>query len=602
MSSTDPSVSDARREPEAAAVRAELERVVTSGCFQLAGRAKDFLTYVVEETLAGRADRLKGYTIGVEVFGRAAAEFDAQNDPLVRVEAGRLRRRLVEYYASEGLGNRMRIGLPRGGYAAEFTFTPAAQPEAFLPETSPLAVPVRSRRSRRRGAALIVAGVGLAVIALFWFVRVEWPDGRLGPDRATAVDDAATSLPGRATLRGPKLLVVPFANLNGAGELDYFAYGISDEIVLSLMDFDVLVVMAARDHGSDGGREDLTKSSADGSVAYVLTGSVRSSADRVRITARLVAAETGVQLWSQAFDETLDVKTLVAIQEKIARSVASATARPFGPIFSQEAAKAARKPAERLDTYDCVLRYRYYFHTLDAKEHRQTTACFERAVLQEPNLADAWAGVSLLYLDEYLYGYDAQTRGPDALTRAHEAALKACDIEGENRLGILALARVRFALGDVDGFERASERLLALSPNNPDDLIVIAGLRGIAGDWDRALPLVEQAAALIGRDRSSLIAMVTALRALQIGDYQDALARALEMDAPNWYMSQMILAAAAALAGRDDIAQRAVARLGMLNTAAAGDARALLEKWNPNEVLLAHVLEGLNAAGIHSPH
>jgi hypothetical protein len=113
---------------------------------------------------------------------------------------------------------------------------------------------------------------------------------------------------------------------------------------------------------------------------------------------------------------------------------------------------------------------------------------------------------------------------------------------------------------------------------------------------------VEQATALTGRDRNSVIAIVTALHALQTGDYQEALARALETDTPNWHVSQLILAAAAALAGRDDIAQRAVARLRVLNPGAGGDARALLEKWNPNEVLLAHVLEGLNAAGIHSPH
>ena len=438
-------------------------------------------------------------------------------------------------------------------------------------------------------------------MALFWFVRAEWPRSGLGSDRVTAVAAAAAPVPAVASSRGPKLLVVPFANLNGGGDLDYFAYGISEEIVLSLMDFDVRVVMIARDHGGAGAQEDLPKLPADSSVDYVLTGSVRNSADRIRITARLLAAETGVQLWGQAFDEALDVKTLVAIQEKIAERVASATAQPFGPIFKQEAAKAARKPAELLDTYDCVLRYRYYRRTLDAMGHKQSTACFERAVTQEPNLADAWAGLSLVYIDEYLFGYNAQ-RAPDALTRARDAALKACDIEGANRLAILALARVRFALRDVDGFERASERLLALSANNPDDLIVIAGLRGIAGDWDRALPLVEQATALTGRDRNAFIAMVTALHALQTGDYPEALARALEMDTPNWHVSQLILAAAAALAGRDDIAQRAIARLRALSPATAGDARALLEKWNPNEVLLTRVLEGLNAAGIQSSH
>ena len=225
MSSTGRSASDPRREPEAAAVRAELERVVASRCFQLAGRAKDFLTYVVEETLAGRADRLKGYTIGVEVFGRPAADFDAQNDPLVRVEAGRLRRRLIEYYADEGRGDPVRIGLPRGGYAAEFTYAADAAPEPSEGESaleaSQVATPAPSRRSRPRAAALVVAAFGLAVLAVFWLVRAERVDGGRSPERAAAVDAAAPSLPGLPTARGPKLLVVPFANLNGTGDLDY---------------------------------------------------------------------------------------------------------------------------------------------------------------------------------------------------------------------------------------------------------------------------------------------------------------------------------------------------------------------------------------------
>src|SRR5690606_27579458 len=100
-------------------VAAELRRILSSRCFEQAGRASEFLRYVVEQSLAGNADRLKGYTIAVEVFDKPA-DFDAQSDPLVRVEAGRLRRRLAEYYADEGAANPVRISLPRGRYAPEF--------------------------------------------------------------------------------------------------------------------------------------------------------------------------------------------------------------------------------------------------------------------------------------------------------------------------------------------------------------------------------------------------------------------------------------------------------------------------------------------------
>ncbi len=94
---------------------AALTRVLGSEVFESAGRAREFLTFIVQETLAGRGDRLKGYSIAVQVFERPA-DFDAQTDPLVRVEAGRLRRRLAEYYQSQGREDAVRIELPRGGY------------------------------------------------------------------------------------------------------------------------------------------------------------------------------------------------------------------------------------------------------------------------------------------------------------------------------------------------------------------------------------------------------------------------------------------------------------------------------------------------------
>ena len=161
-----------RSKPSTSEVRAALERILASRCFQQAGRASDFLRYVVEQTLAGGGQRLKGYTIGVEVFGRPA-DFDAQSDALVRVEAGRLRRRLVEYYAGEGVADAVRIELPRGTYAAEYRFA-CTDEHASAPTPAPLAeaaqvsfpwrrARVRTRRvARRRGRCHRVAAVGAA--------------------------------------------------------------------------------------------------------------------------------------------------------------------------------------------------------------------------------------------------------------------------------------------------------------------------------------------------------------------------------------------------------------------------------------------------------
>ena len=107
-------------EPSSGEVRAALERDLASRCFEQAGRSSAFLRYVAEHTLAGQGDRLKGYSIAVEVFERPP-DFDAQTVPLVRVVAGRLRRRFIEYYADEGRADPLRLELPRGSYSGVST-------------------------------------------------------------------------------------------------------------------------------------------------------------------------------------------------------------------------------------------------------------------------------------------------------------------------------------------------------------------------------------------------------------------------------------------------------------------------------------------------
>lgn len=113
------------RGPSREQVQAALERVSASEYFATAARAREFLQFVVAETLEGRGDRLKGYTIAISVFARPS-DFDAQNNPLVRVEARRVRDRLACYYDGLGRHDSVRIELPRGGYRPVFTTTTRA--------------------------------------------------------------------------------------------------------------------------------------------------------------------------------------------------------------------------------------------------------------------------------------------------------------------------------------------------------------------------------------------------------------------------------------------------------------------------------------------
>src|SRR5579871_2078410 len=117
----------AGKEPDARILE-QLNRILASKTFQPVERLKRFLNFVVQETLAGRGDHLKEYLVGIEVFAKEAS-FDPRNDPIVRVQARRLRARLTRYYREEGQGDEILIDLPKGGYAPSFQRLHAAAPK-----------------------------------------------------------------------------------------------------------------------------------------------------------------------------------------------------------------------------------------------------------------------------------------------------------------------------------------------------------------------------------------------------------------------------------------------------------------------------------------
>ena len=118
------------------AVRAQLNRILACDDFDASERNKRFLTYVVEESLQGRADRIKAYTVATSVFGRDAS-FDPQEDAIVRIEAGRLRRSLEHYYLTSGRDDQIRIAIPIGSYAPSFLGSEESGAEATAPARSP---------------------------------------------------------------------------------------------------------------------------------------------------------------------------------------------------------------------------------------------------------------------------------------------------------------------------------------------------------------------------------------------------------------------------------------------------------------------------------
>jgi tetratricopeptide (TPR) repeat protein len=294
-----------------------------------------------------------------------------------------------------------------------------------------------------------------------------------------------------------------------------------------------------------------------------------------------------------AYDEPNAIRRSAADQERVAQKIA-AVAEPYGPLFEAELERVQRTPDAATSARDCMLRYYDYRRRLDAVSHETALACFERATRVASPPADAWAGLALLLTDRYAYGYGAAPNDAKvSLERAREAARSALDVEGDNVLANLALAQVQFFAGE--DFRRSGQRALALRPNRAQTLATLGTLYAFAGELERGMPMVHQSIELTHKPPGWIYATV-ALAALREQRFADAAAAALKIDAPNWPLWELIVAASTALAGRADLAERARSRLLNLDAHAEDTLPALLERWRVDPMVRDELERGLAVA------
>jgi adenylate cyclase len=523
------------------------------------------------------------------VFGKPP-EFDAQTDPLVRVEAGRLRRRLIEYYHGDGRDDSVRIALPKNGYAPTFAAIQAA------PEPTPMPSASKIRRGKRRlllrGAVLgsVVATVAAVFASLAWY-RGAPPAPSLKAETA-----AARARAGPVSALGPRLLVLPLENLTGDTSLDAVAAGATEEIIRALVAFNIFATASGTGHVLESA--DLFALRKEYDAGYVLTGSVRAANGELRFALRLVDTEVGTQLWSRAFDEHAEHGGAIAMEDRIGLATAEVLSSPFGPVYGHEIARTAGRPAQDLDPYECLLRFYEYSRFFDPTGHAESLRCLQRAVKGEPRFAPAWSALGVLYLHEHLYGYSPQPDRAPPLARGLEAVRTSLDIDGSGRVAAVTLAGIRLAGGDRHAFDAAVERSLAIKPLHPAVALLLGYLLIESGDWQRGTPMLDEAIPLT-TNVPGWAYVGYAFRYLQTHDYERALDWSLRSDAPNWFVTSMTVTASAALAGRADIAQREKARLLQLYPDFESTGRAQIAKWNLDPTLVAALLDGLKLAGLN---
>ena len=341
---------DGRVEPATAPatdaeILAQLDRIRRSAEFDAPERDRKFLTYVIEETLAGRGDRIKAYSIATEVFGRDSS-FDPQTDPAVRIEAGRIRRALERYYLVAGRTDPIIISIPKGAYVPTFE----RRLDAWLPSRRSADESVGqdpSALSFRRGtwlaaAAIVCIGGGLTAGA---FLLQKEDDAVIGMRPAI-----------------PRLVVMPFDDLSGTSQSAMMTRGLTDEVVGNLAKFKEIIV-ATRDEAG---------ASPQAGPAFALVGGIRFDGERLRLVARLVHRSDGFVVWANTYDERMEAGKAIDLQARTAAAVAGAVAQPYGAIFQASASAFKQSVPDGWQAYACTLSY--YDHRGDVSRHRRASA------------------------------------------------------------------------------------------------------------------------------------------------------------------------------------------------------------------------------------
>jgi TolB-like protein/Tfp pilus assembly protein PilF len=436
-------------------IRHQLERILSSKIFRTAEREKAFLRYVVEQTIQGRGDELKEYSVGVEAFDRGTG-FDPRLDTIVRTEAWYVRRRLARYYAGEGIADLLQIELPKGGYTPRFVRSPlpeAAEPEVpgdVLPaftevhiaeKAKSVTAPEASRFSLRR--MVVFAGAAAVLAAGSWWL------GNAPPfTRPVTVDAAA-------------IAVLPFQNLSGDSdkEGEILSDGLTEELIDSLARIPRLHVVARSSAFSYKGRLlDIRKAGRELNVRNILDGSIRIANGRVRIVAQLEDTTNGYQVWSQSFDRRFD--DVLAVQDEIS----SAMMRSLGVQMAGAAnLKAGASPSPA--AYRDFLRGLYFLNRNTTENARMAINYFDHAVASDPGFAPAYRGLADGYAKVAAF---TSTRSLEAAPRIRAAASKALQLDDTLGEAHVDLGRAYMYESNREAAGREFRRALELSPGSAE--------------------------------------------------------------------------------------------------------------------------------------
>jgi adenylate cyclase len=520
------------------AIKAQLARILAGSALSGSPRLQQLLRYLVEEALAGRGDRLKGYTVGIEALGREVG-FDPRVDPLVSIQAGRLRRALDRHYQTEGAGDPVRIQIPRGSY---------------LPVCGP-----------------------------------NESEERTGREALPAVLQ-------RPSPRAPSIAVLPFTDLSFGGGNGHLAVGLAADLSLALTRFDDLRVTSPQSTlRYQGVPVDVREVGRDLGVRYVLTGSLRRDPNELNVMATLSEAATGLVAWGEHYRFEVTAANLFDAQDRITESVVSRIAGSFGVMRRALGPECLGRRTEDMDTYDAIQLVNHLETDVNAENFSRAVSALEAAIVRDPDYGLTRALLAGLYANAAALGFPTVIERP--LEYALELAQRALALDPDCQRVHWNLAHVHFVRREVPECLAEIEQAIALNPNNATLLGQAGWGIALCGQWRRGMELLDKSLRL-NPYHPGYFHFPRYLDRYRESDYNGALVQARLSALTGTHWDPLLQAAALGPLGRLAEAQQQGKRLLEQRPDFQRQGRALIRCYVFVDELDQRLVDGLRLAGV----
>jgi adenylate cyclase len=532
---------------------AALAKILASSAFRESPRLSQLLEYLVRQVQQGNAELIKGYAIGVDVFGKADS-FDPSSDSLVRVQMARLRDLLDQYYAKQGATDPIRIILEKGQYTPRF-------------EIAPHNTQTLDAMNWIRDRSRVVIGFAVTLLLtgglLWWF---------------TAPRPQTPEVIAARPIDGPMIFVDTYA-INGSSDMALgLRDGLRQDLITYLSQLPNLGVF-----GHDTTVNNMGDDRQPG-AAFRLSGSISVADDKFRVNSSLYRLKDGAIIWSSATEPNkINPSNVFEAQSRIALSVASALGLPYGVIHENMRNELANHAGLGMEDYLCELGAYEYMRAKSPEQITEVQTCLEAIVKARPLHSNAWALLAWIYGDAARLPRNASVDEP-AMQRSLDAARKAVKANSTNAIAFQQLAIAQFFSGQTDAALASLDTALRLSPNNSEILANASWMLAIAETNPNAMALGEKALEL-NPGHPAWYWLGPTIVALQSGEKTAALQFAKRNAEDRSPISMFLLAAAYTVNGSDNLARNILTDLHEEFPTAAENHEAMFDLYQLNGTL-----------------